>query len=489
MAVSRDNRQYDVTTATCFNTLLALLPMLHVRIEPFASAALVIESQNAEKGEIRLKAEAPTTPTSLPKIGVQTYYRFKVNVEDSSSAGKNMRCTVKVEATTAGVTDVGLGQITLRQLLITLSLALSGKLPPGTLPVFFIELNQPPLNSAPGLLFERVNRGFELSKKGLGDDAVNEWGLALAINPNTVEVYFHKGVLLLLLEQLEEARQNFEMAVRLDPHHLLAKPYLDDTSLKLQKQKSKVSTVEPTAVLSSSQPGPVVKSEDLPTGQMATPPPGLAAGSGVAPGSGRSHVNEEELPTQTIKISLRGRLLLKGEGIPFTEFELKRMATTLGRQEGNDILLLDGKVSRRHADIISVGGGTLLVDLGSANGSYLNGRRLAPNEQAKLQQGDKIMLGDVEITFTLPGAATTDAPTAKTRRMSNVPNAAERAWALEQLGLNPAPPPTPAQIEAQFETFQKYWQGRLNESPTLKLRSEAEQGLADLQKARDILSS
>lgn len=463
--------------------------MLHVRIEPFASAALVIESQNAEKGEIRLKAEAATTPTSLPKIGVQTYYRFKVNVEDSTPAGKNPRCTIKVEATTAGVTDVGLGQVTLRQLLITLSLALGGKLPPGTLPVFFIELNQPPLNSAPGLLFERVNRGFELAKKGLGDDAISEWGLALAINPNTVEVYFHKGVLLLLLEQLEEARQNFEMAVRLEPHHMLAQPYLDDTVLKLQKQKSKVSTVEPTAAHQRSQPSPVAKSEDSPTGQMATPPPGLAAGSGVAPGSGRSHVNEEELPTQTIKISLRGRLLLKGEGIPFTEFELKRMATTLGRQEGNDILLLDGKVSRRHADIISVGGKTVLVDLGSANGTFLNGRRLTPNEQANLQHGDKIMLGDVELIFTLPGVAATDAPTAKTKRMPNAPSNAERAWALEALGLNPAPPLTASQIETQFETLQKYWQGRLNEAPTLKLRSEAEQGLTDLQKARDLLLS
>jgi hypothetical protein len=53
-------------------------------------------------------------------------------------------------------------------------------------------------------------------------------------------------------------------------------------------------------------------------------------------------------------------------------------------------------VSRRHAKIVRRDSGTLnLVDLGSGNGTYLNGQRLVPNQARILRDGDEIRLGDL----------------------------------------------------------------------------------------------
>lgn len=70
----------------------------------------------------------------------------------------------------------------------------------------------------------------------------------------------------------------------------------------------------------------------------------------------------------------------------------------IGRSPSNQIVLSDPKVSRRHAvvhrqDIDEY----WLVDLGSGNGSYLNGRRISL--PVRLQPNDVIGVGDTELTF------------------------------------------------------------------------------------------
>ncbi|MEN9799814.1 MAG: hypothetical protein RL653_3511, partial [Pseudomonadota bacterium] len=56
-------------------------------------------------------------------------------------------------------------------------------------------------------------------------------------------------------------------------------------------------------------------------------------------------------------------------------------------------------VSRRHAEVARVGNNYTVTDLGSANGTHLNGEPLAPNEPAPLQSGDSIQFGVVELVF------------------------------------------------------------------------------------------
>src|SRR5712691_10474459 len=80
----------------------------------------------------------------------------------------------------------------------------------------------------------------------------------------------------------------------------------------------------------------------------------------------------------------------------------------IGRGEQNDLRLNDGSVSRDHAFLRRVDGRYLLSDVGSQNGTFVNGRRVyAPSA---LQSGDRIRAGTTELTFHLDapvGAAPT----------------------------------------------------------------------------------
>jgi hypothetical protein len=72
---------------------------------------------------------------------------------------------------------------------------------------------------------------------------------------------------------------------------------------------------------------------------------------------------------------------------------------TIGRSRQCDVVLSDPNVSRQHAEIRPRGGAWVLSDLGSTNGSLLNGRRIEGPEVVK--PGDEIEIGTSAITFEL----------------------------------------------------------------------------------------
>ncbi len=74
-------------------------------------------------------------------------------------------------------------------------------------------------------------------------------------------------------------------------------------------------------------------------------------------------------------------------------YELQPAEYLIGRAETADIGLRDLGVSRYHARIIYRDQQTTLIDLGSANGLFVNGVRVTPQEPALLNEGDKIALG------------------------------------------------------------------------------------------------
>lgn len=59
----------------------------------------------------------------------------------------------------------------------------------------------------------------------------------------------------------------------------------------------------------------------------------------------------------------------------------------------------DAGVSRRHAIITPQGKGYLLEDLASANGTFVNGRRVSPQAPAPIQNGDEIKFGTLILRF------------------------------------------------------------------------------------------
>ncbi len=69
----------------------------------------------------------------------------------------------------------------------------------------------------------------------------------------------------------------------------------------------------------------------------------------------------------------------------------------IGRARECDVRLADTNVSRRHAELRQDGATYWLVDLGSTNGTDLNGRRV---EREKLSDGDAITIGSTELIFT-----------------------------------------------------------------------------------------
>lgn len=78
---------------------------------------------------------------------------------------------------------------------------------------------------------------------------------------------------------------------------------------------------------------------------------------------------------------------------------------SIGRQEGNDLLLTEGGVSRRHARVYVEGGQVMLEDLGSANGTYVDGERIeAPTP---LTPRASVLLGEYELRLKAPARRAT----------------------------------------------------------------------------------
>src|SRR5688500_5470268 len=65
---------------------------------------------------------------------------------------------------------------------------------------------------------------------------------------------------------------------------------------------------------------------------------------------------------------------------------------TIGRVQGNDIVLPKGNVSKRHARIVLKDGKFIIVDLKSTNGTYVNGRKIT--SPLVIKETDKIYIGD-----------------------------------------------------------------------------------------------
>ncbi len=89
------------------------------------------------------------------------------------------------------------------------------------------------------------------------------------------------------------------------------------------------------------------------------------------------------------------------------QFVIAKPQICLGRSPRCDIFIADQRASRRHALVSWDGEGCTLSDLDSANGTFLNGRRITtPNE---LRDGDKIAIASAVFTFRDPQATLREA--------------------------------------------------------------------------------
>lgn len=87
------------------------------------------------------------------------------------------------------------------------------------------------------------------------------------------------------------------------------------------------------------------------------------------------------------------------------EYTLTGETITIGRATDNQVVLSDPLVSRHHARLEWADGAYHIVDLGSANGTQINGVEIEPKEQHLLKEGDNIAIGGFSLALRLPLAA------------------------------------------------------------------------------------
>ena len=91
-------------------------------------------------------------------------------------------------------------------------------------------------------------------------------------------------------------------------------------------------------------------------------------------------------------------------------YDVDRSVIRVGRIAEMDIVIDNVSVSRRQAEIQREGDGWIVRDIGSSNGTFVNGERLSGDR--KLQPGDEIGIGKYSIFFERAGAAAEAAPAA-----------------------------------------------------------------------------
>ena len=92
----------------------------------------------------------------------------------------------------------------------------------------------------------------------------------------------------------------------------------------------------------------------------------------------------------------RGELQFLSGPLQGQVLALDREVTTIGSVQGNTVLLQDTGVSRKHVGIRKLGEEWELADLGSTNGTFVNGEKVA---RRKLEVGDVIRVGTSEMKF------------------------------------------------------------------------------------------
>jgi predicted component of type VI protein secretion system len=88
------------------------------------------------------------------------------------------------------------------------------------------------------------------------------------------------------------------------------------------------------------------------------------------------------------------KLVILNQGMTGRTLDLNVERTTVGRVEENTFQITDGSVSSRHAEIILRGTDIVIKDLGSTNGTFINGEKIT---EAPLKPGQILRFGQIEL--------------------------------------------------------------------------------------------
>ncbi len=121
------------------------------------------------------------------------------------------------------------------------------------------------------------------------------------------------------------------------------------------------------------------------------------------------------------------KLVLSMSGVVQGEYELDRERLTIGRKPDNDIQIDNLAVSGKHATVITILDDSFIEDLGSTNGSYVNGKLVRKHA---LRDGDVVAIGKHELKYVNANATLEEDEFEKT--MIIKPGSASAAVAVAQ---------------------------------------------------------
>jgi pSer/pThr/pTyr-binding forkhead associated (FHA) protein len=132
------------------------------------------------------------------------------------------------------------------------------------------------------------------------------------------------------------------------------------------------------------------------------------------------------------------KLVLSMNGAVQGEYELNQERLTIGRKPDNDIQIDNLAVSGKHALIITILDDSFLEDLGSTNGTYVNGKLV---KKHALKDGDVIAIGKHELKYVNENATADDDEFEKTMiiKPGSASAAVAAAQAAEKAGAAAAP--------------------------------------------------
>ena len=127
------------------------------------------------------------------------------------------------------------------------------------------------------------------------------------------------------------------------------------------------------------------------------------------------------------------KLIFVGEKFGGRSYQFAVERTTVGRGEHNTLTIHDSSVSQTHCEILVNGPEVIVRDLGSSNGTVVNGERIR-NQQRQLKGGQTVKFGLVEARLELGQQSFSDTATAETA----IHSYARHQHAPEQEPMNPA---------------------------------------------------
>jgi len=150
------------------------------------------------------------------------------------------------------------------------------------------------------------------------------------------------------------------------------------------------------------------------------------------------------------------KLILSMDGLVLKEIPLSKERTTIGRKAHNDIQIDNLAVSGEHAVIVTILNDSFMEDLGSTNGTLVNGN---PVKKHFLQNNDVIELGKYKLKFiqeagAQPAAAAADFEKTMVLRPSAMKAAAEQAKAAGMGGAQAAQAARQAAIQSVGQAAQ-----------------------------------